>query len=127
MRRRLSGRLGASGLALLALFAAAAPAGAQAPGAAFAPRDETAESLPDHQGREETFGYCSACHAYRLVANQGMSRERWDETLVWMTERHNLPVLEADDRTRILDYLSAAHPQKPASRAGGFRNPFAGP
>lgn len=96
---------------------------AQVPG--FEPREERVDSLPAHPGREEAFGYCSACHAYRLVANQGMSRARWDETLVWMTERHNLPVLENADRTLILDYLAAAHPEAAPSRAGGFKNPFA--
>ena len=108
--------------AALLLGAASIPAGGQT---AFTPREESVEHLPAGPGREETFGYCSACHAYRLVANQGMSRERWDETLVWMTERHNLPNLEGADRALILDYLAAAHPEKLPSRAGGFRNPFA--
>ncbi|HXV25826.1 MAG TPA: hypothetical protein VED46_16420 [Alphaproteobacteria bacterium] len=36
-----------------------------------------------------------------------MSRERWDETLSWMTERHGMPELEGEDRKRFLDYLTA--------------------
>ena len=110
--------------ALLALglgIAVAASALAQAP--AFAPRDEQVEDLPEGAGREETFGLCSACHAYRLVSNQGLTRERWDETLTWMTQRHNMPDIQGADRDLILDYLAKAHP--PKARPGGFRNPFA--
>lgn len=86
------------------------------------PREEKLEDLPAGHGREETFGLCGACHAYKVVSNQGMSRERWDETLTWMTERHNMPPLEGDDRRTILDYLATAHP--PKASAGGFKNPF---
>jgi hypothetical protein len=66
---------------------------------------------------------CSACHAYRLVSNQGLTRDRWDETLTWMTQRHNMPDIQGADRDLILDYLAKAHP--PKARPGGFRNPFA--
>ena len=113
-------------VALLVLCAgtAAAPAGAQAP-SAFAPRDERLEDLPEGAGREETFGLCTACHGYRLVANQGMTREKWDETLTWMTERHNMPGIQGAERDLILDYLATRHPPKAPARAGGFRNPFA--
>ncbi|MDB5590840.1 hypothetical protein [Enterovirga sp.] len=90
-----------------------------------APREERVEDLPPGPGREETFGLCAACHAYRLVANQGLTRDRWDETLRWMTERHNMPDIQGEDRALILDYLAAAHPPKTAPAAGGFRNPFA--
>ena len=105
---------------LLSVVLAGLPAAAQQ--ALPAPREEHVEDLPPGQGREEAFGMCSACHAYRIVANQGLSRERWDETLTWMSERHNMPPLEGEDRRTILDYLAKAHPPKPAS--GGFRNPF---
>lgn len=98
---------------------------AQAPAGAFAPQDEAVEDLPAHPGREETFGLCTACHSYKLVSNQGMSREKWDDTLTWMTERHNMPDIQGDDRALILDYLARAHPPRAPSRAGGFRNPFA--
>lgn len=111
--------------AALALGLAAIEAQAQAPSAAFAPKDERIEDLPEGEGRDETFGLCTACHGYRLVSNQGMSRSQWDETLTWMTERHNMPDIRGAERDRILDYLAKAHPPKAPSRAGGFRNPFA--
>lgn len=86
------------------------------------PREEKVEDLPDLPGRDETFGLCAACHAYKIVSNQGLSRERWDDTLTWMTERHNMPALEGEDRKLILDYLAKAHP--PKASTGGFKNPF---
>lgn len=108
-----------------AVCGAGAGASARDAAAAFAAQDEAVEDLPEHPGREETFGLCTACHGYRLVSNQGMSRDKWDETLAWMTERHSMPDLQGGDRALILDYLTRAHPPKAPSRTGGFRNPFA--
>ena len=106
--------------ALLVALGAAQQGAAQQP--LPAPREEHVEDLPPGTGREETFGMCSACHAYRIVSNQGLSRERWDETLTWMSERHAMPPLEGEERRTILDYLAKTHPPKAAT--GGFRNPF---
>lgn len=89
----------------------------------FTPRDEDVEELPAGAGRDETFYACTACHNFKLVAQQGMSRQRWDETLSWMTEKHGMPALEGQDRDLILDYLAATYPQT-APAAGGWQNPF---
>ena len=86
--------------------------------------DESAEQLAAGPGREEAFNACSACHAYRLVAAQSMSRERWDETMNLMTERHGMPKLEVGERKIILDYLAKTHPPKKATGSGGFQIPF---
>jgi hypothetical protein len=53
-----------------------------------------------------------------------MSRERWDETVTWMTERHKMPKLEGAERDKVLDYLAAAFPERPRA-PGGWTNPFA--
>jgi hypothetical protein len=53
-----------------------------------------------------------------------MSRARWDETLTWMTARHNMPAPDADMRKVLLDYLAAAYPEQQRP-AGGWVNPFA--
>jgi hypothetical protein len=98
---------------------------AQGPAPAFSPKDEQVEDLPAGPGRDETFGMCTACHGFKLVSAQGMTREKWDDTLRWMTERHNMPDIQGEDRTVILDYLAAQYPPKAPSRTGGFRNPFA--
>lgn len=115
-------------LALLGvLLGIATTASAQAQGSAptFTPRDERIEDLPAGPGRDETFGMCTACHGYKLVSNQGMSRDNWNETLTWMTERHNMPDIQGADRELILDYLASHHPPRAPSQAGGFKNPFA--
>lgn len=109
-----------------ALLAAALGGAALAQAPAFTPRDESVESLPAGPGREETFGLCSACHAFRLVSNQGMSRAAWDDTLTLMTQRHNMPDVQGADRDLILDYLAAHYPAR-TQGPGGWRNPFAPP
>ena len=109
--------------AVLGLVAAAIAARAQAP--AFAPRDEQPEQFAAGTGREETFCACSGCHGFKLVAAQGLTREQWDESMAWMTKRHNMPDIQGADRDLILDYLAAHYPPRAPSRAGGFRNPFA--
>jgi len=88
----------------------------------FTPQAEEPESFPDGPGRDEAFYMCGACHAFKLVASQGFSRERWDETIDLMTERHGMAKLEADDRKVILDYLAQAFPVRQQPR--GFQNPF---
>jgi mono/diheme cytochrome c family protein len=94
-------------------------------GAAFAPRDESPEEFAPGPGREEAFYACTPCHNFKLVAAQGMSRQRWDETLTVMTTRHSMPALEGQERKLVLDYLENAYPSRPASRQGGWQNPFA--
>jgi mono/diheme cytochrome c family protein len=110
---------------MLGISATSQTTQAQGPASTFTPQDERIEDLPTGAGRDETFGMCTACHGYRLVSNQGMTREKWDETLTWMTERHNMPDIQGADRDVILDYLATHHPPKAPSRAGGFKNPFA--
>jgi hypothetical protein len=78
--------------------------------------------LPDGPGRDEVFHWCTACHSSRLVRNQAMSRERWDETLGWMTERHGMPALEGGERALFLDYLTAHF--GPAKDGAPSRAPF---
>ena len=64
-------------------------------------------SLPEGPGKEETFYACHGCHSFRLVAQQGLSRKRWDEMLDWMVEEQGMPELEGGERELILDYLAA--------------------
>jgi hypothetical protein len=109
---------------LLALLLAAAGAALAQP-QAFVPQDEQLEDLPAGPGREETFGLCTACHGFKLVSSQGQTRGQWDDTLTWMTERHNMPDIQGEDRDVILDYLAQHYPPRAPSRAGGWKNPFA--
>ena len=114
----------AAGLASIIVLAACAAAGAQSPPQAFAPAAEQPDDLPDGAGRDETFYACTACHNFRLVAAQGMTRAQWDDSLSWMTKRHNMADIQGADRDLILDYLEKNFPPKAPSRAGGWRNPF---
>lgn len=89
----------------------------------FTPADEAPEDYPEGAGREETFYSCTACHGFKLVAQQGQSRRQWDETLDFMTQKHNMPALADDDRKLVLDYLEATFPPR-APTARGRQNPF---
>lgn len=65
------------------------------------------QGLPPGPGREEVFYTCNACHSLMIVTQQGMSRQRWDETLVWMVEDQGMAeIKDAATRELILDYLT---------------------
>lgn len=85
--------------------------------------DESPDDLPQGKGREEAFYGCTACHGFALVRQQGMSRERWDETIDYMSTRHNMPELDAADRALILDYLAASFPPRQRGRPNPFLKP----
>lgn len=109
----------------LLVLAASGPAAAQNTSPAFAPAEENPEDLPEGSGREETFYACTACHNFKLVAAQGMTRPQWDDTLTFMTERHDMPDIQGAERELILDYLAQAFPPRRPSGAGGWTSPFA--
>jgi hypothetical protein len=123
-------RLAAGACALAAVLVAvalAAPDGAgqskQAQSKQAKPQDEQPEHYPDGPNREDTFYFCTACHGFQLVAAQGMSRVRWNETLDLMVSRHNMPDVQGEERARMLDYLEGAFPER--KQPGGWKNPFA--
>jgi len=64
------------------------------------------EALPDGAGREEVEIYCGACHSLKIVVQQRLSRDAWDETLVWMVEEQAMDPLSEDERRLVLDYLA---------------------
>ncbi len=100
-------------------------------GPTFAEEDPLAP-FPEGPNRELVGHFCSACHSGRLVANQRMSRARWDSALSWMTERHGMPPLEGEYREMVLDYLAAAfgeetagqHRRLPFASGPARKNPF---
>ena len=112
----------------LALAAAVLTAGLPTPESAGQPsqpkpREEKPEDYPDGPNREEAFYACTACHGFKLVAAQGLSRARWDETIDLMVARHGMPDVQGKEREDILDYLEHAFPERKAP--GGWKNPFA--
>lgn len=87
----------------------------------FTPTDESPEDLPAGHGREETFYLCTPCHGFKIVAQQGLTRDQWDDSLSWMTTKHGMNPIEGGDRKLILDYLEQHYP--PTTRAGGRASP----
>lgn len=108
-------------LSLAAICNAPLPGHAQQQQRIFTPTDESPEDLPAGSGREETFYSCTPCHGFKIVAQQGMTRDQWDDSLNWMTARHGMNRIEGDDRKLILDYLAQHYP--PTTRAGGRDSP----
>jgi hypothetical protein len=111
-----------SRLALTAMLVVGGVAFAQAP-QGFTPSEETPEDFPDGPGREETFYTCVACHNFKLVAAQGMSRRQWEDSIELMVQRHGMPQLNETDRKTVLDYLEKTFPPR-APAGGGWQNPF---
>ena len=112
------------GLAWLALagMLLIGPATAQT---TFTPREESPEEFAPGAGRDETFYACTACHGFRLVAQQGMTRGQWEDSINLMVRRHNMPPLDDKDREVVLNYLEAAYPPRAPTGRGGWVNPFA--
>ena len=92
---------------------------------AFTPRDESPEEFAAGAGRDETFYACTACHGFKLVAQQGMTRAQWEDSINLMIRRHNMPPLDDKDRERVLNYLETAYPPRAPAGRGGWVNPFA--
>ena len=115
---RWAGKIGTAVAGLWVMLATACfPAMAQS----VKVQDDRPENYPDGPQRESTFYFCTACHSFKLVAQQGMTREQWDDTLSWMQQKHGLPSTDGKDRNNLLDYLSTAFPQRQKS---GWQNPF---
>jgi hypothetical protein len=86
-----------AGLALVALAGLAPASSAQ---------DDEFDGLPPGLGQEDTYYACNVCHSIRLVTQQRLSRERWDELLDWMVEKQGMPPLPEEDRALVLGYLA---------------------
>lgn len=113
----------AASLVLAATLFAFGGAFAQQP--QFVPRDENPEDFPAGAGRDDTFYACTACHGFKLVAQQGMSRRQWEESIELMVQRHNMPPLPAKEQKIVLDYLEATYPPRAPTPGRGWQNPFA--
>ena len=112
----------AAGLALAVIALSAGDGRAQS--AQFVPRDETPEEFPAGTGRDDTFYACTACHGFKLVAQQGMTRRQWEDSLQWMTDRHRMSPLPEKEMKIVLDYLEATFPPRAPAPGRGWQNPF---
>ena len=93
--------------------------------AQFTPSEETPEQFPAGAGRDDTFYACTACHNFKLVAAQGMTRRQWEDSLQWMTDKHKMSPLPDKEKKIVLDYLEATFPPRAPTPGRGWQNPFA--
>jgi cytochrome c len=63
--------------------------------------------LPPGPGRDEVYDTCPACHSLMIVVQQGLTRDSWEESLVWMVEEQGMPEPDQATWALILDYLAA--------------------
>ena len=119
---RGAGRMMLRLMPALAVMLWVAPALAQT---TFTPREESPEEFVAAPGRDETFYACTACHGFKLVAQQGLSRAGWEDSLNLMVRKHNMPPLDDKDRAVVLGYLEAAYPPRAPAGRGNWQNPFA--
>lgn len=90
--------------------------------AAIASRAEEESVLAEGEGRSEVFGYCTACHNTALIRRSAFTRERWDELMDWMVEKHGMNPIEGEFRATIVDYLAQHYGPRARGPRGG--NPF---
>jgi hypothetical protein len=107
------------GLAMLGLLPGVICAQQSAP--RFIPQDENPEDFPAGPGRDDTFYSCTACHGFKLIAQQGMNRRQWEDSINLMVAKHNMPPLDAKTRETVLNYLEATFPPRTQR---GWQNPF---
>ena len=66
------------------------------------------------EGAAETYAYCIACHSERLVAQQGLTRQGWEEVIELMMEEHGMAPIESPYLELVLGYLSTHYgPDRP--------------
>ena len=66
------------------------------------------------EGAAVTHAYCTVCHSERIVAQQGLTREDWLETLEYMVDEHGMAPIEGPEFGLIIDYLSTHYgPDRP--------------
>ncbi|WP_245626900.1 aldehyde dehydrogenase [Aestuariivita boseongensis] len=65
-------------------------------------------------GAQLTYDYCTVCHSEMIIAQQGQTRDGWDEILVWMVDEMGMGEIDETDREMILDYLATYYsPDRP--------------
>ena len=62
--------------------------------------------MPEGEGRETVFYLCNSCHSVKLVVQQGMNRDSWEETLEWMVEEQGMDEMDEATKELVLTYLA---------------------
>ena len=102
-----------------AFAVAACVAASERPGKAKAEGENQAEApgfglLVAGEGAAETYARCIPCHSERLVAQQGLDRQGWEEVIDLMVEEHGMSPIEDPYLDRVLGYLTTHYgPDRP--------------
>lgn len=100
--------------AALAAAVAAATAASVATAASAAGEYDPASGLFIAPGYQAVAVNCLACHSARIIIQQGLSRDKWEDTIEWMQEEQGLWPIPAPTLGEILDYLAAHYgPSRP--------------
>jgi hypothetical protein len=78
------------------------------------------QGLPPGKGREETFYLCGPCHSLKLVTQQGLTRDSWEEVMDYMVAEQAMAPLESTDRKLIVDYLAKFYGADRKARGGSL-------
>jgi len=77
--------------------------------------------LIDADGLMTVVNNCTNCHSAKLVTQNKMSAERWNETILWMQETQNLWEL-GDNQEIIVNYLVTNYPVVDKGRRENLTN-----
>lgn len=71
--------------------------------------------LIDAEGLMVVVSNCTSCHSAKLLTQNRMTAERWNETIKWMQETQNLWDLGGNQEI-IVNYLTTNYPYKKGGR-----------
>jgi len=71
--------------------------------------------LIDADGLMTVVDNCTNCHSAKLIMQNRMTKEGWNNSIKWMQETQNLWDLGEDQKT-IVNYLVTNYPPKPIGR-----------
>lgn len=106
------------GVVIVLVVAVCAAVGEDSEGAGTLPASQLASPnfgvLVVGEGASETYARCIVCHSERLVAQQGLTRQDWEEVIDLMVEEHGMVPIESSALDRVLGYLSTHYgPDRP--------------
>ena len=70
---------------------------------------------------------CIPCHSTAIITATHATRERWDELITTMQQKHGLWPLVPNIRKQLLDYLAATQPPSDPGLEVGKQTPWAQP
>jgi hypothetical protein len=84
-------------------------------------------ALKPGPGREQVQINCIPCHSTAIITATHATRERWDELITMMQQKHGLWPIVPTIRKQLLDYLAATQPPSDPGLEAGKQTPWAQP